>query len=515
MYICYHCIDYTTESLSDLIRHFKRTRKCNSSTMYNYEDCKKLSRRQYIFTFDISNLSKQDYIYIITHYCEKKNMIHSNFRNSTNLREPSENDSSGVHYGSLQDQTSESLLYDIHEGRSNEITSPLTSCSFGTNNEPMRTFKAINPHEVSSPLGLEESVEKQRKSSGLSSINTDNLSKSKIENISDLILNNDRLKDIFTSSYLDIMSKYKSNMNSTVDHFKKVEEDPNKNENESESEMSNIYYCYKCDESFSNKGNLKRHLQNSKACVRKQKEKEIFEKNKNENKMIQQRESINQNIMNTYVDNSNKVNIQNNNNNNNTNVYNFQIKDFIHDRYDISHIKNNFYEKKDFFIYHNFLRVIMENKKNQNIFFINNEAIVYTDNELCKMTSDKAGYLILDKLNQSFQQLINKQDDEAKKYYDYISNYYRILLGHYKHDTIHKEYNVDERRFVYTANSSMFRSRDKYLTKIISTLDKYKNDARENMFIGLNEIKDIPMMNPNIEDFASIKMRYRDLRDKN
>ncbi len=62
---------------------------------------------------------------------------------------------------------------------------------------------------LSSPLGLEESVEKQRKSSGLSSINTDNLSKSKIENISDLILNNDRLKDIFTSSYLKIMSKYK------------------------------------------------------------------------------------------------------------------------------------------------------------------------------------------------------------------------------------------------------------------------------------------------------------------
>jgi hypothetical protein len=34
------------------------------------------------------------------------------------------------------------------------------------------------------------------------------------------------------------------------------------------------------------------------------------------------------------------------------------------------------------------------------------------------------------------------------------------------------------------------------------------------MSIHLSEISDIPTMNPNIEDFASIKMRYRDLKDK-
>ena len=34
------------------------------------------------------------------------------------------------------------------------------------------------------------------------------------------------------------------------------------------------------------------------------------------------------------------------------------------------------------------------------------------------------------------------------------------------------------------------------------------------MAISINEINNIPLINPNIEDFASVKMRYRDLKDK-
>ncbi len=101
------------------------------------------------------------------------------------------------------------------------------------------------------------------------------------------------------------------------------------------------YYCPKCDEYFCNNGNLKRHIQNESACIKNKNNKEIFNKNKRENKMIQMEEMTtcaasqrtrrvpvemtNQNIINTYVD---KVNIQNNNNNN-TNVFYIQIKNFI------------------------------------------------------------------------------------------------------------------------------------------------------------------------------------------
>lgn len=35
------------------------------------------------------------------------------------------------------------------------------------------------------------------------------------------------------------------------------------------------------------------------------------------------------------------------------------------------------------------------------------------------------------------------------------------------------------------------------------------------MNITINEIKDIPVLNPNIEDFCSIRNRYKDIKDKN
>jgi hypothetical protein len=400
MYICHYCVDYKTDSLSDIIRHFKRKTECKCNTIYGYNEAKELSKKKkYDFNFDIKNLTRNDYIFIITHYTDKNNKINDNFINNI-LSRPQNQDHNKNYYN--------------------------------TNHE---------------------------------------------------------------CTQLQEYNKNEENINEN-DEITKIE--------------NNI--CPRCDQKFLNIYTLKRHLQNKEACEKRQKTNKIFEDVIKKTEMIKEKEIINHNINNTFVDNSKNINIQNNNNNSNS--YNFQIKDFIHERYDISHIKDDYYAQKDFFLYHNFLKIIMENKKNQNIFFSNNEAIVYTDNELCKMNSDKAGYLILDKLNQSFQQLLYKQDDESKKYYEFISNYYRIILGHYKHDTIHKDYDVDERRFVYTANSNMFRSRDKYLMKMMSTLNAYKNSARENMFIELDEIKDIPMMNPNIEDFASVKMRYRDLKDK-
>jgi hypothetical protein len=222
---------------------------------------------------------------------------------------------------------------------------------------------------------------------------------------------------------------------------------------------------------------------------------------------------INQ-VNNNMINNFNTQNILNKNSNTRNNTYNVSIKDFISDNYDISHIKNDFYQRKDFFLYPNFLRVIMENKKNQNILFVNGEAIIYTDNELNKMSSEKAGYLILDKLDQSFQELLYKQDDETRKYYSFITKYYYVIKGHYKHDTIFKDYDVNDRRFVYTASSNLFRSRDKYLTKMVGVLDFFHDSAKENMYINIDQIKNIHTLNPNIEDFASIKMRYRDLRDR-
>jgi hypothetical protein len=244
-------------------------------------------------------------------------------------------------------------------------------------------------------------------------------------------------------------------------------------------------------------------LQESKELSLIKKEKEEEERNKYKDDIIQ---NIQQNIQN--------IGTQNNNNNTQNNNYNFAIKDFVNDRYDISHIKDSFYEKKDFFLYPNFLQMIMENEKNRNIFFVDKEAVFLMDNELNKMSSDKAGYMILDKLSESFDQLLYRQDKEARDYYSFITKYYHVIKGHYKHDTIFKDYNVDKQQFFYTSQGNLFRSRDKYLTKIVGTVNKFSDDVRTQMNIDGLDIKNIPLINPNIEDFASVRMRYRDLKDK-
>jgi hypothetical protein len=289
-------------------------------------------------------------------------------------------------------------------------------------------------------------------------------------------------------------------------------------------EAKDKYVCDKCCAEYTTKQNLQYHLINIKACEEKQKNNLIREKKLKELEIKKAIQAA-QNQQTTYVNNieqlnnignlNNIQNIQNNNNNVQHTNYNISVKDFIHDRYDVGHIQDSFYQNKDFFLFTNFLRVIMENKKNQNIFFTDNhqEAIVYTGNELNRISSDKAGYLILDKLSQSFDQILYKQDDEAQEYYKFIQKYYSVLKGQYKHDTIYKDYDVDEQKFIYTANSSLFRSRDKNLQKMISTLDNCNSEARENMKYVMSDIRKIPLVNPNIEDFASIRNRYKDLKD--
>ncbi len=80
LYICYHCIKYTTTSQSDVNKHFKRKTKCVSNSVFSYEDSKILSKNKYTFTFDIQNLTQDDYLYIIINYIDKYNIINHNFK---------------------------------------------------------------------------------------------------------------------------------------------------------------------------------------------------------------------------------------------------------------------------------------------------------------------------------------------------------------------------------------------------------------------------------------------------
>ncbi len=80
LYICHHCVKYTTTSQSDINKHFKRKPKCVSNSVFSYEDSKILSKNKYTFTFDIQNLTQDDYLYIIINYIDKYNIINHNFK---------------------------------------------------------------------------------------------------------------------------------------------------------------------------------------------------------------------------------------------------------------------------------------------------------------------------------------------------------------------------------------------------------------------------------------------------
>ncbi len=422
-YICHYCIEYKTESLSDMIKHYKRKNKCNCNTLFSYEDSIFLSRKKYIFNknIDIENLSKDDYLYIITHYLDSENIINKNFIKNNNI----------VNNNIVDNNI-------VNNDNNNDIVDNDNNNNIVDNDNNKSNIIQYKPE-----------------------------SKSKI-------------------------TKYYDNI-----YFNK---------------KTNMYICGNCESEYSYLHNLKRHLEKNTCTKRVEKIKVLDNYKKNLNNIIEKEKEI-QAINNTYIGTQNN-NIQNNNNPQN-NTYNFSMKDFANEHYDLSHLNDDFYAKKDFFLYPIFLDAIMQNKKNHNIFFAENEAIVYTDNELSKMDSDKAGYLVLDKLNQSVEQLFYKNDQETQDYYSFIKKYYHVIRGHYKHDTISKDYDINTRSFTYTSNSSMFRSRDRYLNKIISSINRVKNSTRENMNINLHEIKDIQKLNPNIEDYCSVRNRYRDLKDKN
>jgi hypothetical protein len=155
----------------------------------------------------------------------------------------------------------------------------------------------------------------------------------------------------------------------------------------------------------------------------------------------------------------------------------------------------------------------MLNEKNRNIYFVDNEAIFFTNNELNKMSDEKAEYLILEKMEKAFEIFINKQDNNAKKYYSFINKYFSMLKRQCKHDTILQIYNIDKKKFEYEGNSRDFRSRDIYLNNIKRIFEKHDKDIREKLSKYSNGCQ-IYLSEPSIEDFASKRSRYRDLKSK-
>ncbi len=285
--------------------------------------------------------------------------------------------------------------------------------------------------------------------------------------------------------------------NQAIILLEKIKEDKSK-----EEKMK--FICPYCSKEYSSKQNLVKHSENKNLC----------EYNQKYNKILQQtiEKSEKEKIENHF---QNIHNIQNNHNNNhNTSNVHISVNDFMNKKYDLTHISDEYYKQKDFFLFHNFLEQIMLNKNNHNIYFVDNNtnAIIYTENELNKVSSEKIGYIILEKVEQAFRQIFHQQDESIQKFYDFIHKYYYVIKGQYKHDTIYKMYDVDEKRFYYTSNSNLCRSRDKHLCKIINIINKHHSETKSNLSIYNHDHQEILTCEPNIEDFISRRCRYKELK---
>jgi hypothetical protein len=282
-------------------------------------------------------------------------------------------------------------------------------------------------------------------------------------------------------------------------------------------EKSKRFICDLCDTKYTTKQSLQQHQRSQTKCLMLQKEKMILEVNqqialKMKNQRTEEQAQRNIYITNNILNNNNSIS----NTQNNSQSLKVEVRDFVHDRYDVSHINKKYCEdNKDFFIYDKFLDVVMMNDHNHNIFFTDDHkfALVYTNNEFIKMNSDRAGFLVLDKLSNCIGEVICVQKEDIQLQRPKIDKYYNVSKNQYKIDTICKVYDVDTHTFVNKGASNLFRNRDEKLRGIISKVAKHSTNIKRTLQAEGINIAIMKIQNPDIEDYVSIRNRFKELKE--
>jgi hypothetical protein len=247
------------------------------------------------------------------------------------------------------------------------------------------------------------------------------------------------------------------------------------------------YKCFVCNSTYKKKCSFIDHLGNKELCKKKRNLNKLLESyQENAKDTLLNKEVLNnKNIIlnnNQFIQNNNNniQNIQNVNNNTSQNNYNFELKDFVENNYSHSHIPRNAIQNKDFYLHKNFLNLILENDENKNIYFDGKYAFVYTDGGLKRIQSDKAGYLVLEKLDKAIISYIYSNPQSLKEDFSYVDRYYSVMKNKYIFDTIHKPYNLETRNFDYCETRNI-RTRDKCLSEITQICNLHKDKTKEIM----------------------------------
>jgi hypothetical protein len=293
------------------------------------------------------------------------------------------------------------------------------------------------------------------------------------------------------------------------DHFVKEKESPE-------------YICMRCNTKFSIKRSWVRHIEDT------PKKRQHCERKKVQNDHMQmqimkqqltEKPSIQAPAPQISIQGqNNSVNIQNIQNIHNNNITKVDIRDFLESNsYDHSHIVAYDLDH-DFYVLNKFLPLLMENDHNHNMFFDteNRCAYVSTSNtKIRKLPSDKTGFMVIEKLKKTISNLIcdtvSNADDRSR--FEYMVRYYTKLSSKFRWDTVHRVYNHETQSFQPSGSAHLLRTRDVLLAEIVEAVNLHEDEIRQKLNVNTSSPQQQYIdINPCIEDFASTRVRYRDLK---
>ncbi len=256
-YICHHCIEYTTKSLSDMIKHFKRDKKCKQNSSYNYSDANTLSRKKYIMNTNTECFTIDDYTYIIKNYTNRINIINDDYKNIERsiVSEPvSTQNSSLFESSTIQRDFSATNLSHVKGGASFVPNVKEDQCVI-VNSIDSETFDENKAYEESLSEDQHKILSDICKSSVIS-----------FELFNSIPKDETFIKQLIKkkkSNILDInINSYLVKCNYPIIHF---------------NLLKNVYVCNHCEADYTHVNSIKRHFKN-KTCIRRKEINNILEK---------------------------------------------------------------------------------------------------------------------------------------------------------------------------------------------------------------------------------------------
>ena len=550
-FICHNCISYKTHKKSDIKRHLSKMKKCSRTymptKMITEEEAAKLSvTNRYYLLFDADMLYFNDYIYIVNTFTNPVNYVtykdivaskphlqsHLPIHLTTLLAPQSGAQSSrdmstaggSQSTTSLTDQRSTGVCCDMIRDLS--ITSGGNLSSSTKTNDELFRWCLVDPNKKDNDAPHRGTDDLQPPAVDMSMLISQQIAvpQGGAKRVDDSLLPTGSLHDpkkvedqISKDIKFDI-NMFQPSWEGTScplglmdfeDHHKVVPND--------------IYKCPRCLSEYKYKKDLVNHSKNRSLCDNRRSLNSLLisEESSDLSNIVESGKEVRKNIINSLIQHNTAIN--NNTQNIFHNTVKLNIKDFGRELYDYTHIKRSFAQQNDFFLYPNFLNKLLENEVNRNIFFIdgnkdtrseNRYAIIYADKIFYRICEDKAIYMILVKLNETIQYFLPRAfkegTEEEKKKIAEILRYYRVITGHFKHDTIFKDYRIDEEEF-YNLDHKR-RSRDLYTTKIKMII--YSIGTPISDLVTPLQAHSLELFQPDIEDYASTRIRNKDLRKR-